>query len=61
LRIMRAIRLAAALDFRIAADTWRAIQHLSTQILQVSWERIRDELIKILTGSRPDRGLDFAI
>jgi poly(A) polymerase len=59
LRMMRAVRLAAALDFKIAPDTWKAIQDLSAKILQVSWERIRDEILKILTGPRADRGLDL--
>jgi poly(A) polymerase len=59
LRMMRAVRLAIALDFEIASDTWKAIQSLSAQILQVSWERIRDELVKILTGPRRDTGLDL--
>jgi poly(A) polymerase len=59
LRIIRAIRLAAALDFGIAPETWKAIQHLAAQILLVSWERIRNELIKILTGPAPDKGLDL--
>ncbi|MBP1608014.1 MAG: metal dependent phosphohydrolase [Acidobacteria bacterium] len=59
LRMMRAVRLAAALDFGIASDTWKAIQGLSAQILQVSWERIRDEIVKTLTGPRRDKGLDL--
>jgi poly(A) polymerase len=59
LRMMRAVRLAAALDFGIAPDTWKAVQSLSAQILQVSWERIRDELVKILTGPKRGTGLDL--
>lgn len=57
LRLMRAVRFACHLDFQIEHETWKAIQQLAPMILQVSWERIRDELIKILTGPAPDRGL----
>jgi len=59
LRMMRALRFAITLDFEIASDTWKAVQSLSPLILQVSWERIRDELIKILTGPKRDMGLDL--
>ncbi len=59
LRLLRAVRLAAELDFPIEADTWSAVQRLAEQITQISWERIRDELLKILTGSVPARGLEL--
>jgi len=59
LRLMRAIRFACNLSFQIERATWDAIRRLAPKILQVSWERIRDELIKILTGPAPDRGLDL--
>ena len=57
LRMMRAVRLACDLDFAVEADTWEAVKRLSLRILDVSTERIRDELLKILTGPAPDRGL----
>ncbi len=59
LRLMRAVRFACNLGFQIENETWQAIQHLAPKILQVSWERIRDELIKLLTGQAPDRGLEL--
>jgi tRNA nucleotidyltransferase/poly(A) polymerase len=59
LRMMRAIRLACSLNFEIVPETWEAIRHLSPEILQISWERIRDELLKILIGPSPARGLDL--
>jgi poly(A) polymerase len=59
LRMMRAVRLAVALGFDIAPDAWKAMRNLSAQILQVSWERICDELVKILTGPKRDTGLDL--
>lgn len=59
LRMLRAVRLACNLDFEIDPETWRAIKACSKDILLVSWERIRDELIQMLTGPAPDRGLDL--
>ncbi len=59
LRILRAIRLSCSLGFAIEKDTWIALQRLAPEILQVSWERIRDELIQIFTGPAPGEGLDL--
>ncbi len=59
LRMLRAIRLSTSLGFRIVPETWNAIQRIAPEILQVSWERIRDELIKLLTGPAPDAGLNL--
>jgi poly(A) polymerase len=59
LRMLRAVRFACSLSFEIASETWDAIKHLAPAIRQVSWERIRDELIKIVTGADPGRGLDL--
>jgi tRNA nucleotidyltransferase/poly(A) polymerase len=57
LRMLRAIRLACNLGFEIVPDTWAALQKLAPDILQVSWERIRDELVKLFTGPAPGLGL----
>jgi poly(A) polymerase len=59
LRLLRAIRLSCSLGFTIAGDTWLALQKNAPDILQVSWERIRDELIQIFTGPSPGTGLDL--
>jgi len=59
LRMLRAVRFACGLDFKISTGTFDAIRLLAPAILEVSWERIRDELLKILTGPRPDSGLDL--
>jgi tRNA nucleotidyltransferase/poly(A) polymerase len=59
LRLLRAIRLACNLNFEIVQETWEAIRELSPGILQISNERIRDELLKVLTGPDPARGLDL--
>lgn len=49
LRMLRAVRFAARFGFAIEAETAAAIRVLAAQIQQVSCERIRDELSKMLT------------
>ncbi len=49
LRLLRAVRFAARFDFEIEAETFRAIRKHAKGIAQVSPERIRDELTKMLT------------
>ena len=57
LRILRAIRFACQLGFEIEIDTYLHLDRFADQLRRISWERIRDELLKILTGSDPGRGL----
>lgn len=57
LRMLRAVRLACELDFEIEPDTLQAIRALADRIRTTSWERIRDELARLLTGPRRARGL----
>jgi poly(A) polymerase len=59
LRLLRAIRFSCNLGFNIVPETWDAIQKLAPAILQISWERIRDELTRILTSPDPYSGLDL--
>jgi len=49
LRMLRAVRFAARFGYTIEPVTFRAIQRLSPQIHQVSRERVRDELTRMLT------------
>jgi poly(A) polymerase len=49
LRMLRAVRFAARFSYAIEPETFEAIQKLASQIHQVSRERIRDELSKMLT------------
>jgi len=49
LRMLRAVRFAARFSYRMDAATLRAIQEMASQIHQVSHERVRDELTKMLT------------
>jgi len=57
LRMMRAIRFASQLGFAIEEKTLQAIIKNSRLISFISFERIRDELFKILTSSYPKDGI----
>jgi poly(A) polymerase len=59
LRLLRAVRLAAQLDFRIEPQTFSALQSRASDILKVSAERIRDELIKLFRAPHAGHGLDL--
>jgi poly(A) polymerase len=59
LRLLRAIRFAARLGFEIEPNTWEAIRAGAGMIRTVSAERIRDELNRIFTVTKPERGLDL--
>jgi len=59
LRLLRAVRFAAALDFEIDSATWQAVTENAHQIKTVSQERIRDELVKIMADPHRVRGLDL--
>jgi poly(A) polymerase len=55
LRMLRAVRFAARFGYAIEPGTFRAIQSLGSQIDQVSRERVRDELSKMLTEGHARR------
>ncbi len=57
LRMIRAIRFAARLDFKIEAQTFAAIQKNRERLTIVSQERITDEFNKILMAQHPSSGL----
>jgi tRNA nucleotidyltransferase/poly(A) polymerase len=57
LRMMRAFRFAAQLDFSIAAPALAAIRDMRDRIAIISMERIRDEFLKLLAASKPSVGL----
>ncbi|MDP2664048.1 MAG: HD domain-containing protein [bacterium] len=58
LRIMRAVRLAAALDFRIEQKTAGAIKKNAPWLQAVSKERIREEFLKIIMAERAAEGME---
>lgn len=57
LRLMRAVRFATQLSFEIEKPTWHEIKNDSSLIKHVSWERVRDELMKILESENPSYGI----
>lgn len=59
LRMLRAVRFAATLNFDIAEETFSAVMLLAGKITVVSLERIRDELIKILLSENCLKGLQL--
>ncbi|MBI2682528.1 MAG: CCA tRNA nucleotidyltransferase [Acidobacteriales bacterium] len=59
LRMMRAVRFAARFGYAIEPKTLAAIQALAPQIHQVSRERVRDELTRMLTEGRARRALEL--
>ncbi len=48
-RLLRAVRLAAELDFTIAPETENLIRHHSQSITRIAGERIREELLRLLS------------
>jgi poly(A) polymerase len=59
LRMLRAVRFAVRLDFTIDPATLEAVKRHSAEILQVSSERIADELLKILRTGNYARAMDL--
>jgi poly(A) polymerase len=59
LRMVRAVRFAARFGYAIEPRTFDAIKKLAGQINQVSAERLRDELTKILTEGAARRGFEL--
>ena len=56
LRILRAIRFAAVLDFQIDHKARNAIKKMAPRLEIISIERITDEMFKILSANRPSAG-----
>jgi poly(A) polymerase len=61
LRILRAVRFAAQLEFDIVPETLAAIHDLAHEINLVSRERVRDELIKLLKSPGRRFGLELLV
>ena len=57
LRMLRAVRLATRLNFRLEKNTFAAIKTRAKLIQDVSGERIKAELDKILASGKPAEGL----
>ena len=59
LRLLRAVRFATVLDFKIEAETWAAVVRAADTIGEISAERIREELIRIFLSPQRARGWDL--
>lgn len=59
LRILRAVRFMAELDFAIESETMKAIQEKGSTLEHISKERIRDEFTKIINSKNPMIALDL--
>lgn len=61
LRMMRAARFAAQLDFTVAHDVFAAMKAMADRIEIVSAERVRDELNKLVLSAHPRKGLRLLV
>ncbi|MGX2995956.1 CCA tRNA nucleotidyltransferase [Streptomyces sp. JNUCC 64] len=61
LRMMRAARFAAQLDFEVAPEVVEAMTGMADRIGIVSAERVRDELNKLILSGHPRKGLTLLV
>ncbi len=59
LRMMRAVRFASVLDFKIDSKTSQAIKKNALWLRAISKERIRDEFLKIIMSDKADEGIEM--
>ncbi len=60
LRVLRALRFAGRFDLRIESATWSAVRDAVGHLDGLSAERVREELMKVLSGQRaPSRSLEL--
>jgi poly(A) polymerase len=59
LRILRAARFAARLDFTIDAATWVAMKRASPMIKMIAAERIGEEMVMLMTEGGASRGIEI--
>ena len=57
LRMLRAVRFSVKLGFELDQEVKEAIKDQAEDILKVSYERIRVELVKMLTSKEPERAI----
>lgn len=61
LRMMRAARFTSQLDFEVADDVREAMTDMAGRMDIVSAERIKDELVKLICGKAPWKGIDLLV
>ena len=59
LRMVRAVRFAASLGFTIEKHTFAAIRELAPTVTDISWERIGEEITRILTQGGAQKGFEL--
>ncbi len=61
LRLLRAVRFAAQLDFTVEPQTRSSIMRQAPTLQKISRERIRDEMNKLLLSNHPLKGLNLLV
>jgi len=59
LRMLRAVRFAARFGYIIEPLTMTAIRALAAEVVGIAWERIGDEVVRILTEGAAQRGFEL--
>ncbi|MCD4717216.1 MAG: HD domain-containing protein [Desulfobacterales bacterium] len=59
LRLLRAVRFATELKFRIEPETLNTLTQMTPLLLRVASERIREELMKVLMSPKPSTGFNL--
>ncbi len=59
LRMLRAIRFSVQLNMKMTDEAFTAISALAANIQEVSWERIRDEFLKMLASDFPSQSIEL--
>ena len=61
LRMMRAARFAAQLNFQVSEDALKAMTEMAERINIISAERIRDEFTKLIMSNNPRKGIEILV
>ncbi|WP_153143295.1 CCA tRNA nucleotidyltransferase [Nesterenkonia halophila] len=61
LRMMRAARFASQLGLDVAVEVREAMTAMADRLEIVSAERVREELVKLITGAHPRQGVDLMV
>lgn len=59
LRILRGLRFCIRFSLTIETNTWKAMKEASCSLLQISKERVRDEISKMIEGKAPAQAVDL--
>lgn len=59
LRMLRCVRFASVFDFKIAHNTWKGLVRQRDLLQHIAMERVRTEMVKMMSGPYPLRGLEL--